>query len=76
MFKQNRNGYGLASSCSGKKVEGVIRLNTVTVYVKNVQVEHEVKIDEFTKWLERKGISPAEMTKRAENKGNSRYIPT
>jgi hypothetical protein len=42
-------------------VEGIAgALNTVTVCVKNVQVEHTVQIGEFTKWLERNGGSPAE----------------
>src|ERR1700735_5790246 len=35
--------------------------DTVTVCVKNVQVEHTVKMGEFTKWMERNGKSPAEM---------------
>jgi hypothetical protein len=40
-------------------VEGLAGvLNTVTVCVKNVQVEHAVRVGEFTKWLERKGGSP------------------
>jgi len=39
-------------------------LNAVTVRVKNVEVEHTIKIGEFTKWLERKGGSPAEMMRR------------
>jgi hypothetical protein len=39
-------------------------LNPVTVCVKNVEVEHTVLIGEFTKWLERNGGSPAEMTRR------------
>lgn len=47
-------------------VEGIAGgpLNTVTVCVKNVQVEHAVRIGEFTKWLERKGGSPADMSRR------------
>jgi len=50
-------------------VEGLAgALNTVTVCVKNVQVEHAVRIGEFTKWLERKGGSPAEVTKRKKIK--------
>jgi hypothetical protein len=39
-------------------------LNTVTVCVQNVQVEHTVRIGEFTKWLERNGGSPADKTRR------------
>ena len=50
-------------------VEGLAgALNPVTVCVKSVQVEHTVLIGEFTKWLERKGGSPAEMTRRREIK--------
>jgi hypothetical protein len=46
-------------------VEGIAgALNPVTVCVKNVQVEHTILIGEFTKWLDRKGGSPAEMTRR------------
>jgi hypothetical protein len=46
-------------------VEGIAgSLNPVTVCVKNVQVEHTILIGEFTKWLERKGGTPAEMTRR------------
>jgi len=50
-------------------VEGLAgALNTVTVCVKNVQVEHAVRLGEFTKWLERKGGSPAEITRRKKIK--------
>jgi hypothetical protein len=46
-------------------VEGNARgLNTVRVSVKSVQVEHTVTIGEFTKWLERRGGSPAEITRK------------
>jgi len=46
-------------------VEGIAgAMNPVTVCVKNVQVEHTIRIGEFTKWLERKGGSPAEMMRR------------
>jgi hypothetical protein len=50
-------------------VEGLAGvLNIVTVCVKNVQVEHAVRVGEFTKWLERKGGSPAEITRRKKIK--------
>jgi hypothetical protein len=39
-------------------------LNEVCVSVKSVRVEHRVKMAEFKKWLERKGGSPADMTRR------------
>ena len=46
-------------------VEGIAgALNPVTVCVKSVQVEHTILIGEFSKWLERNGGSPAEMTRR------------
>jgi hypothetical protein len=46
-------------------LQGIARgLNTVKVSVKNVQVEHTVTIGEFTKWLERTGGSPAEITRK------------
>lgn len=37
------------------------KYDTVTVCVTNVQVEHTVKMGEFTSWMERNGNSPAEM---------------
>jgi hypothetical protein len=47
-------------------VEGVAGgLNTVTVSVKNVQVEHTVRIGEFTRWLDRKGSHPADIIKKS-----------
>jgi hypothetical protein len=33
-----------------------------------VQVEHAVRVGEFTRWLERKGGSPAEITRRKKIK--------
>lgn len=39
-------------------------LNTVKVQVKSVQIEHEVKIVEFMKWVERKGGSPSDIMKK------------
>ena len=39
-------------------------LNAVKVRVTNVPVEHEVKIMDFTKWLERTGGSPREIADR------------
>jgi hypothetical protein len=39
-------------------------LNPVKVRVTNVAVEHEVRLMDFTKWLERTGGSPREMTER------------
>jgi hypothetical protein len=39
-------------------------MNMVTVAVKNVPVEHLVRIGEFTKWLERGGTTPAEVMRK------------
>jgi hypothetical protein len=39
-------------------------LNVVKVSVLPVRVEHEVKLMDFTKWLERKGGSPREVSDR------------
>ena len=34
------------------------RLNSVKIRVTNVSVEHEVMLQDFTKWLDRTGGSP------------------
>ncbi len=39
-------------------------LNVVKVSALPVRVEHEVKLMDFTKWLERKGGSPREVSDR------------
>src|ERR1700735_2165949 len=53
---------GLKPSRGNVWVERMPRpFDTVTVCVKNVQVEPTVKMGEFTKWMERNGKSPAEM---------------
>jgi hypothetical protein len=39
-------------------------LNIVRVSVADVRVEHEVKLMDFTKWLERTNGSPREMSER------------
>src|ERR1700680_2215001 len=39
-------------------------LNAVTVRVMNVPVEHEVRLMDFTKWLDRNGGSPREISDR------------
>jgi len=39
-------------------------LNTVSVCVKAVQVEHTVRMKDFTQWLQQKGGSPAEIMRR------------
>jgi hypothetical protein len=39
-------------------------MDTITVAVKSVPVEHHVRIAEFTKWLERSGTTPAEVMRK------------
>ena len=39
-------------------------LNPATVQVSNVAVKHEVKLVDFTKWLDRTNGSPREMMER------------
>ncbi len=52
---------GLAAICGNEWVAGIAQgLNVVKVSVADVRVEHEVKLMEFTKWLERDGGSPRE----------------
>jgi hypothetical protein len=56
---------GLRQLQGNEWVEGIATgLNIVKVSVKNVQIEHTVTIGEFVKWLERRGGTPAEMTRR------------
>lgn len=46
-------------------VAGIGRpMDTVTVSVESVPVEHRVRIGEFTKWLERSATSPAEVARK------------
>src|SRR6202007_3206119 len=48
-------------------VAGIGRpMDTVTVSVKSVPVEHRVRIGEFTKWLERGATSPAEVARKGK----------
>lgn len=39
-------------------------LNAIKIQVSNVSVEHQVKIADFTKWLDRTNGSPREMIER------------
>jgi hypothetical protein len=56
---------GLAALRRSEWVEGIDqRFGLVKVSVANVRVEHQVKIADFTKWLDRPGRSPREVTKR------------
>ena len=56
---------GLAAIQANDWVAGIAQgLNVVKVSVADVRVEHEVKVIEFKKWLERAGGSPREMSTR------------
>jgi hypothetical protein len=56
---------GLAAVRGNEWVVGIAQgFNPVKVRVTEVPVEHEVKLMDFTKWLERKGGSPREVSDR------------
>jgi hypothetical protein len=56
---------GLAAVRGNEWVIGIAQgCNPVKVRVTDVPVEHEVKLMDFTKWLERKGGSPREVSDR------------
>ena len=56
---------GMAAIRTEEWVAGIAQgLNPVKVRVMNIPVEHEVKLMDFTKWLERTGGSPREMSDR------------
>ena len=56
---------GLAAIRGSEWVAGIAQgLNVVKVSVADVRVEHEVKLTDFTKWLEKPGGSPREMSDR------------
>jgi hypothetical protein len=56
---------GLAAIRGNEWVAGIAQgLNVVKVSVADVRVEHEVKLVDFTKWLERTGGSPRDVTQR------------
>jgi hypothetical protein len=56
---------GLAANQESDWVASVAQgLNVVKVSVANVRVEHEVKMPEFKKWLERAGRLAAEIGSR------------
>jgi hypothetical protein len=56
---------GLKQLQANEWVAGIGRpMDIVTVSVKSIPVEHRVRIGEFTKWLERSGTSPAEVTRK------------
>jgi hypothetical protein len=56
---------GMAAIRTDEWVNGIPQgVNPVKVRAMNVPVEHEVKLVDFTKWLDRSGGSPREMTER------------
>ena len=56
---------GLAAIRTDDWVVGIPEgLNAVKVRVTDVPVEHQVKLQDFLKWVERKGGSPRETTDR------------
>src|SRR5712671_4933329 len=57
---------GLAAIRGNEWVAGVAQALTVRVAVSDVRVEHEVKLGDFTKWLERAGGSPRDVIQRGK----------
>jgi hypothetical protein len=56
---------GLAAIRGNEWVAGIAQgLNVVKVSVADVRVEHEVRLGDFTKWLEKAGGSPREVSER------------
>ncbi len=56
---------GLAAIRGNDWVAGIAQgVNVVKVSVADVRVEHEVKLMDFTKWVDRTGGSPREMSDR------------
>jgi len=61
---------GLAALRKNEWVEGIEeRFGFVKVSVADVRVEHQVKIADFMKWLERPGRTPREITQRQKIRG-------
>jgi hypothetical protein len=56
---------GMAAIRGCEWVAGIAQgLNVVKVSVADVRVEHEVRLQDFTNWLERSGGSPREVNDR------------
>jgi len=56
---------GLAAIRGNEWVAGIAEgFNVVKVSVADVRVEHEVKLGDFTKWLEKAGGSPRDVSQR------------
>jgi len=57
--------HGVAAIRTDDWAAGIAQgLNSVKVRVTNVAVEHEVMLKDFTKWLDRTGGSPREISDR------------
>ena len=67
---------GLAALRKNEWVEGIEeeRFGIVKVSVAEVRVEHQVKIVDFMKWLERPGRTPREITHRLRIREISRDV--
>jgi hypothetical protein len=58
---------GLAAIGGHEWVSGIAQgMNVIKVTVANVPVQHEVRLQDFTKWLEKPGGSPREVSQRWE----------
>jgi len=56
---------GMAAIRGNEWVAGIAQgMNVVKVSVANVPVQHEVRLQEFTKWLQKPGGSPREVSER------------
>jgi len=56
---------GIAAIRGNEWVSGIAQgMNVVKVSVANVRVQHEVRLQDFTKWLEKPGGSPREVSDR------------
>jgi len=56
---------GIAAIRGHEWVSGIAQgVNVVRVSVANVRIEHEVRLQEFTKWLEKPSGSPREVSDR------------
>jgi hypothetical protein len=56
---------GIAAIRGNEWVAGIAQgLNVVKVSVADVRIDHEVRLGDFTKWLERSGGSPREISDR------------
>ena len=55
---------GLAAIRGNDWVAGIAQGNVIKVSVADVRVEHEVNLVNFSKWLDRTGVSPREVSDR------------